>query len=81
MTDDRSRLTDEREVALVEILDRALGAGVVITGDVTISLADVDLVYLSLRVLVGSVPTIRPEPSAHLTNDVQALAATDEDRR
>lgn len=48
----------EREVSLVEILDRALGSGVVITGDLTISLADVDLVYLNLRLLVGSVGTI-----------------------
>jgi hypothetical protein len=51
-------LTTDREVSLVEILGRALGAGVVLTGDVTISLADVDLVYLSLRLLVGSVGTI-----------------------
>lgn len=48
----------EREVSLVEVLDRALGAGVVITGDVTLSLADIDLVYLSLRLVVGSVPTL-----------------------
>jgi hypothetical protein len=48
----------EREVSLVEVLDRALGAGVVITGDVTLSLADIDLVYLSLRLVLGSVPTL-----------------------
>jgi hypothetical protein len=48
----------DRDVALVEVLDRALGAGVVITGDVTLSLADIDLVYLSLRLVVGSVPTL-----------------------
>lgn len=47
-----------RDVALVELLDRALGAGVVITGDVTISLADVPLVYLNLRLLLGSVDTL-----------------------
>ena len=57
MTDRRVALA-EREVSLVEILDRALGSGVVITGDLTISLADVDLVYLSLRLLVGSAGTI-----------------------
>jgi len=49
----------DRDVALVEVLDRALGAGVVISGEVTISLADIDLVELSLRLLVGSVGTIR----------------------
>ncbi len=55
------RVSAQREVALVEILDRALGAGVVITGDLTLSLADIDLVYLSLRLVVGSVPTIHGE--------------------
>jgi hypothetical protein len=58
MTDRSVGLATDREVSLVEVLDRALGAGVVLTGDVTISLADVDLVYLSLRVLVGSVGTL-----------------------
>jgi hypothetical protein len=57
-------LRSERDISLVEILDRALGAGVVITGDITISLADVDLVYLNLRLLVGSVGTILNEQPA-----------------
>ncbi|MBV8734705.1 MAG: gas vesicle protein [Solirubrobacterales bacterium] len=48
----------DREVALVEVLDRALGAGVVVSGEVTLSLADVDLVHLSLRLLVASVDTL-----------------------
>jgi hypothetical protein len=61
MTDHRAGLATERDVSLVEILDRALGAGVVVTGDLTLSLADVDLVYVELRLLVGSVGTIRGE--------------------
>jgi len=65
MSSDRQRLATQREVALVELLDRALGAGVVVTGDVTLSLADVDLVELSLRLVIGSVPTLhRREPAA-----------------
>jgi hypothetical protein len=63
MTDHRAGLATQHDVALVEILDRALGAGVVITGDLTLSLADVDLVYLELRLLVGSVGTILGEVS------------------
>ncbi|MBS1869305.1 MAG: gas vesicle protein [Actinobacteria bacterium] len=59
MSDERQRLPSQREVALVELLDRALGAGVVIAGDVTLTLADIDLVDLSLRLVVGSVPTLR----------------------
>jgi hypothetical protein len=63
MTDERRQIATQREVSLVEVLDRTLGAGVVITGDVTLSLADIDLVYLSLRVVVGSVPTLRGDDS------------------
>jgi gas vesicle structural protein len=41
-----------RDIALVELLDRVLDKGVVIAGDITISVADVDLIYLGLRVLL-----------------------------
>jgi hypothetical protein len=40
---------------LIDILDRLLAGGVVLTGDVTISLAGVDLVRISLRALITSV--------------------------
>ncbi|MEV4131871.1 gas vesicle protein [Dactylosporangium sp. NPDC049742] len=46
-----------REVALVDLLDRVLTTGVVVAGDVTIAIADVDLVRVSLRALVSSVST------------------------
>lgn len=46
-------IRDER-VALVDLLDRVLAGGVVIVGDVTLSIADVDLVTVSLRALVTS---------------------------
>ena len=45
-------------VALVDLLDRVLSGGVVIAGDVTLSIADVDLVTVSLRVLVTSVSSL-----------------------
>jgi gas vesicle structural protein len=41
-----------RDIALVELLDRVLDKGVIISGDITISVADVDLIYLGLRVLL-----------------------------
>jgi gas vesicle protein GvpA/GvpJ/GvpM family len=47
----------ERDVALIDLVDRLLGGGVVIAGDVTLAVADVDLVYVSLRALVTSVAT------------------------
>ena len=42
-------------VALVDLLDRLLGAGVVLSGDLTISLAGVDLVQVRLHALITSV--------------------------
>ncbi|GAA1325890.1 gas vesicle protein [Pseudonocardia xinjiangensis] len=48
----------DRDVALVDLLDRLLAGGVVITGDITISLADVELVHISLRALISSVQTL-----------------------
>ena len=45
----------DRDVALVDLVDRLLDGGVVIAGDITLAVADVDLVYVSLRALVSSV--------------------------
>jgi hypothetical protein len=53
----------DRDVALVDLLDRLLTGGVVITGDITISLADVDLVHVSLRALISSVETLMERES------------------
>ena len=44
-----------REVTLVELLDRVLNKGVYIWGDITLSVADVDLVYLGLKVMLCSI--------------------------
>ncbi|TDD21451.1 gas vesicle protein [Actinomadura sp. KC06] len=42
-------------IALVDLLDRLLAGGVVITGDLVISIAGVDLVQVSLRALITTV--------------------------
>jgi len=44
-----------KDVTLLEILDRVLDKGVVVSGDIVISVADVDLVYVGLKVLLSSV--------------------------
>jgi gas vesicle protein GvpA/GvpJ/GvpM family len=44
-----------QRIALVDLLDRLLAGGVVISGDVTLAIADVDLVTISLRALIASV--------------------------
>jgi len=54
----------ERQVTLLELVDRVLNKGVVLTGDITLSVADVDLVYVGLRVLLASVASLeRVEPT------------------
>lgn len=45
-------------LALVDLLDRLLAGGVVVAGDVTLSIADVDLVTVSLRALLSSVSAL-----------------------
>ncbi|WP_224249731.1 gas vesicle protein [Hyalangium gracile] len=55
----RSPASRHQRVSLCETLDRVLNKGVVIAGDVLISIADVDLIYLGLNVVVTSVETMR----------------------
>jgi hypothetical protein len=52
-------LDDLRQVALCEVLDRVLNKGVVVAGEVTVSVADVDLIYLGLQVVLTSMETAR----------------------
>jgi len=51
-----------RDEGLIDLLDRLLGTGVVAAGDVTLSVAGIDLVYLNLRALLASVETAWPGP-------------------
>jgi hypothetical protein len=51
------RLINRDQLALSELLDRALNKGVVLWGDATISVAGVDLIYVGLKVLLASVDT------------------------
>jgi hypothetical protein len=74
----------EREVALVDLVDRLLGGGVVIAGDITLSVADVDLVYVGLRALVTSVATAEekgmlPQMGDALGKDALGSDALDSD--
>jgi hypothetical protein len=47
--------TQAGPVALVDLLDRLLGTGVVLSGDVVISLADIELVQVQLLAVIQSV--------------------------
>lgn len=56
---------ESQRVSLCDMLDRILNKGVVLTGEVVISVADVELVYVGLQTVIASVETIRAarEPS------------------
>lgn len=48
-------LLKEKRVTLLDLLDRILDKGVILNGEITISVADVDLVYVGLKVLLTSI--------------------------
>ena len=48
---------DTERITLCETLDRVLNKGVVLAGEIIISVADIDLVYLNVQVLLASVET------------------------
>jgi Gas vesicle protein len=50
-----------RDVALVDLLDRLLAGGVVLGGDLTLSIAGVDLVAVDLRALISSVAKLEEQ--------------------
>ncbi|MGO9571176.1 MAG: gas vesicle protein [Desulfomonilaceae bacterium] len=52
-------MEEAEHVSLCEALDRILNKGAVIAGEVTISVANVDLIYLGLQVVLASVETVR----------------------
>lgn len=47
----------EGELSLLETLDHVLNRGLVIAGEITISVADIDLVFVGLNILISSVET------------------------
>jgi hypothetical protein len=48
---------ENTDVSLLETLDHVLNRGLVIAGEITISVADIDLIFIGLNVMVSSVET------------------------
>lgn len=69
-------LINRNQLALAELLDRALNKGVVVWGDATISVAGIDLIYVGLKVLLASVDTAnRLHEDARISGCVETGAA------
>jgi len=46
------------DITILELLDRVLNKGVILSGDIVISVADVDLVYVGVKLMLSSVETM-----------------------
>jgi hypothetical protein len=64
----------EEELSLVELVNRVLDRGAVISGDVTISVAGIDLVYVGLRVLLASVESMVARENTGRLNEASGVA-------
>ncbi len=58
-TAELSALDESERVSICEVLDRVLNKGVVVAGELTVSVADVDLLYLGLQLVLTSIETAR----------------------
>lgn len=50
------------EETLVEVLDRVLDVGLVVTGDLRLSVAEIDLVYVGVKLVAASIDKIERSP-------------------
>ncbi|OFY23548.1 MAG: hypothetical protein A2Y24_01720 [Clostridiales bacterium GWE2_32_10] len=53
-----NEVIEQKDTTLLELLDRLLNKGIVIKGDLTISVANVDLIYVGLGLIVTAVENI-----------------------
>ena len=58
MEDVTRSFEDDRRVSLCELLDRVLNKGAVLVGEICVSVAGVELLYVAVNVLVSSVETL-----------------------
>ncbi len=58
-----------KDITLLEMLDRVLTKGVILTGDIVISVADIDLVYLGVKLMLSSVETMEQIKSGKIIKE------------
>jgi hypothetical protein len=57
---DSGRILDPGDASLLDIVDNVLNKGVVLSGDLTIAVADVDLIYARLSLLLCAADRVLP---------------------
>lgn len=55
-----------KDITILELLDRVLTKGVILSGDIVISVADIDLVYVGVKLMLSSVETMEQLKSGKL---------------
>jgi len=51
-------IDQSKDITILELLDRVLNKGVILSGDIVISVADIDLVYVGVKLMLSSVETM-----------------------
>ncbi len=59
MPDEAQQIIDTADASLLDIVDHVLNQGVVITGDIILGVADIDLIYLGLSVILCSADRVQ----------------------
>jgi hypothetical protein len=54
------QIIEQADASLLDIVDHVLNQGVVITGDIVLGLANVDLIYLGLSVVLCAADRVKP---------------------
>lgn len=73
MTPNDELALDDQQLVLGDLLNTVLDKGIVISGQVTISIADIDLLMLDLRLLLSSVQTALERQGFRTDGDVSLL--------
>lgn len=66
---DFASLETQEDEDLLGLLDRVLDRGVIVYGDLKLSVADIDLVYVGVKALLASAETAERFRDAHNTSD------------
>jgi hypothetical protein len=69
---DAERILDDTDASLLDIVDNVLNKGVVLNGDLTIALANVDLIYARLSLLLCAADRVLPDEDADAMTRRQA---------
>lgn len=64
-------IDQSKDITILELLDRVLNKGVILTGDIVISVADVDLVYLGVKLMLSSVETMEQLKSGKAIKEIK----------